>query len=185
MRAFIAIELPSDVKNQIARIQAELIRIPAQVSWTKAENVHLTLKFLGEIENRQVQPATQAVRAGCKGVKKFKISLKGVGGFPNLRQPRVIWIGTQTGAEEIISLQAKIDTELDKAGFPREGKKFRPHFTIGRIRVPKSIEKLAQALGSAEFQSADIDILHLTVMKSQLSPGGSIYTALEKIELEN
>ena len=185
MRIFIAVELPSDVKNQIARMQAELKKVPAQVSWTKAENVHLTLKFLGEIEEKQLQPVTQAARAGCKGIKKFKISLKGVGGFPNLRQPRVIWIGTQNGAEELISLQAKIDTELDKAGFPKEEKKFRPHFTLGRVRVPKNIEKLAQALGSTEFQTADFDILHLNVMKSQLSPGGSIYTVLERIDLEN
>ncbi|MCI0532136.1 MAG: RNA 2',3'-cyclic phosphodiesterase [candidate division Zixibacteria bacterium] len=185
MRAFIAVELPSDVKNQIARMQAELRRIPAQVSWTKADNVHLTLKFLGEIGSERLQPVTQAARAGCKGVKKFRISLKGLGGFPNLRQPRVIWIGTQNGAEELISLQAKIDSELDKAGFPREEKKFRPHFTIGRVRVPKSIEKLAQALGNTEFQTADIDISRVTVMQSRLSPGGSIYTALEKIELEN
>lgn len=185
MRTFIAVELPSEIKNQIARIQAEFKKIPAQVSWTKPDNIHLTLKFLGEIEEKQLNPVTEATRSGCKGVKKFKISLKGVGGFPNLRQPRVIWIGTQDGAEELISLQGKIETELEQAGYSKEDKKFRPHFTIGRVRIPENIERLALALEKTEFQAEDIDIDRVTVMKSQLSSGGSIYTALGKIDLEN
>lgn len=185
MRTFVAVELPAEIKNQIATLQAELKRIPAQVSWVKPGNIHITLKFLGEVGEDKIGEVFSATEAGCQGVKKFKISLKGVGGFPNLRRPRVIWVGTRNGEKELTELQSRVETELEKKGFPKEERKFTPHFTIGRVRVPQGVEKLTQAVERIEFSTPEFEVNEVIVMQSQLNPTGAIYTPLRKIGLES
>lgn len=184
MRTFVAVELPEEIKNQIATVQAELKRIPAQVSWVKSGNIHVTLKFLGEVPEDKIQEVFTATELGCKGVKKFRMGLKGLGGFPNLKRPRVIWVGTSKGEKEITDLQKKVEQELEKVGFPKEEKNFTPHFTIGRIKIPKGIEELSRAVARTEFATEEFDVTEVVVMRSQLNPAGAIYTPLKKIPLE-
>ena len=185
MRTFVAVELPEGIKNQIATVQAELRRIPAQVSWVKPGNIHVTLKFLGEVPENKIEEVFSATEAGCRGIKKFRMGLKGLGGFPNLQRPRVIWVGTSAGEKEITELQEKVEKELEKTGFPKEDRKFTPHFTIGRIKMPKGIEELSQAVGKIEFATEEFEVKEVVVMQSQLNPAGAIYTPLKKIALEN
>ncbi len=185
MRTFVAVELPEEIKNQIATVQAELKRIPAQVSWVKSANIHVTLKFLGEVPEDKIQDVFTATDSGCKGVKKFRMGLKGLGGFPNLKKPRVIWVGTSTGEKEITELQKKVEQELEKIGFPKEERSFTPHFTIGRIKIPKGIEKLSEAVEQIGFVTEEFDVNEVVVIRSQLNLAGAIYTPLKKITLEN
>jgi 2'-5' RNA ligase len=183
MRTFIAVELPENIKNKIGELQAPLKRTNAFVSWVKPENIHITLKFLGEVPEEKINEVFSAIEIALKETKKFKINLKGMGAFPDFRRPRVIWVGTGKGGEELLSMANKIEEEMEKIGFPKENRKFSPHFTIGRVKSPKNIEKLMEKVKSTDFETEDIGVNEVTVMKSQLHPAGAIYTPLKKIPL--
>jgi 2'-5' RNA ligase len=183
MRTFIAIELPEEIKKQIEKLQAPLKRTRAYVSWVKPGNIHVTLKFLGEVPEEKIDDVFSATERAVEGIGSFGMSLKGTGGFPNLRRPRVIWIGTGSGAEELSRLAERMEQEMEKIGFPKENRKFSPHFTIGRVKSPRNIEELAGKVESAEFQTEEIRVTEVVVMRSQLNPAGAIYTPLKKVPL--
>jgi len=183
MRTFIAIELPEEIKIQIERLQAPLKRTDAFVSWVKPKNIHVTLKFLGEVPEEKINEVFSATQKALEGAKRFSMSLKGTGAFPNLRKPRVIWIGTGSGEEELSHMAKRIEEEMEKIGFPKEKRRFSAHFTIGRVKSPKNIEKLMELVESSDFQTEKIEVNEVVVMKSQLHPAGAIYTPLKKVPL--
>jgi len=183
MRTFIAVELPEQIKKKIEVLQAPLKKTSAFVSWVKPGNIHITLKFLGEVPEEKIDEVFSATELALKEGKRFKMNLKGMGAFPDFRRPRVIWIGTGKGGEELSDLAARIEPEIEKIGYPKEKRKFSPHFTIGRVKSPKNIEKLMELVRSTDFETEDIEVNEVTVMKSQLHPAGAIYTPLKKIPL--
>ena len=183
MRTFIAVELPENIKNKIGELQAPLKKTNAFVSWVKPENIHITLKFLGEVPEEKINEVFSATQLALKNAKKFKMNLKGAGAFPDFRRPRVIWIGAGMGGEELSNMANEIEEEMEKIGFPKENRKFSPHFTMGRVKSPKNIEKLMEKVKSTDFETEDIEVNEVTVMKSQLHPAGAIYTLLKKIPL--
>jgi len=183
MRTFIAIELPDNIKKEIEQLQAPFKKTGAFVSWVKPANIHVTLKFLGEVPEDKINEVFSATEKALEGAKKFTMSLKGTGVFPNLKRPRVIWIGTGSGEEELSHLAKRIEEEMEKIGFSREKRKFSAHFTIGRVKSPKNIEKLMELVESTDFHTEDIEVNEVVVMKSQLHPAGAIYTPLKKVPL--
>jgi 2'-5' RNA ligase len=183
MRTFIAVELPENIKKKIGELQAPLKKTSAFVSWVKPENIHITLKFLGEVPEGKINEVFSATEVSLENAKKFKMNLKGTGAFPDFRRPRVIWIGTAKGGEELSNMATKIEEEMEKIGYPKENRKFSPHFTMGRVKSPKNIENLMELVKSTDFETEDIEINEVTVMKSQLHPAGAIYTPLRKIAL--
>jgi len=185
MRTFIAVELPEQIKKQIEVLQAPLKKTNAFVSWVKPGNIHITLKFLGEVPEEKIDEVFSATELALKGTKSFKMNLKGMGAFPDFRRPRVIWIGAGKGGEELSDMANKIEDQMEKIGYPKEKRKFSPHFTIGRVKSPKNIEKLIELIKSADFETEDIEVNEVTVMKSQLHPAGAIYTALKKMPLSD
>lgn len=184
MRTFIAVELPEEIKKKIGEIQAPLKRTNAFVSWVKPGNIHVTLKFLGEVPEERIEEVFEATEKAVEGAERFTMSLKGMGGFPNLKRPRVIWIGTGSGEEALSLLAKRIEEEMEKIGFPREKRGFSPHFTIGRVKSPKNIEQLAARVESSDFQTEEIEVAEVVVMKSQLTPSGAIYTPQKTIRLK-
>jgi 2'-5' RNA ligase len=184
MRTFIAIELPERIKGEIGQLQVALKKTGAFVSWVKPGNIHVTLKFLGEVPEEKIDEVFSATERAVEGIKGFSMSLKGTGGFPNLRRPRVIWIGTGSGGEELSRLAERMEQEMEKIGFPKENRRFSPHFTIGRVKSSKNIEGLAGKVESVEFQTEEIPVTEVVVMKSQLHPAGAIYTPMKKVPLE-
>jgi 2'-5' RNA ligase len=183
MRTFIAIELPERIKRRIEDLQAPLKKTNAFVSWVKPTNIHVTLKFLGEVPEEKINEVFLATGKALEGAKKFTMSLKGTGAFPDFRRPRVIWIGAGIGEKELTFLAERIEAEMEEIGFPKEQRKFSAHFTIGRVKSPKNIEKLMELVKSSDFQTDDIEVSEVVVMKSQLHPAGAIYTPLKKIPL--
>jgi len=183
MRTFIAIELPDNIKKEIEQLQAPLKKTGAFVSWVKPANIHVTLKFLGEVPEDKINEVFSATEKALEGAKKFTMSLKGTGVFPNLRRPRVIWVGSGSGEEELSHMANRIEEEMEKIGFPKEKRKFSAHFTIGRVKSPKNIEKLMELVESSDFQTEKIEVNEVVVMKSQLHPAGAIYTPLKKVLL--
>jgi 2'-5' RNA ligase len=184
MRTFIAIELPEGVKKQIDQVQAPLKKTDAFVSWVKPQNIHVTLKFLGEVSEERIGEVFSGTAKALEGVKGFTMSLEGMGAFPDFRRPRVIWIGAGSGEQELSHMAQSIEAEMEKIGFPREKRKFSAHFTIGRVKSPKNIQELAEMVESSDFRTEEIPVKEVVVMRSQLHPTGAIYTPLKKIPLE-
>jgi len=183
MRTFIAIELPDRIKKEIEQLQAPLKKTNAFVSWVKPENIHVTLKFLGEVPENKINEVFSATGKALEGAKKFTMSLKGLGAFPDVRRPRVIWVGSGSGEKELSYLANRVEEEMEKIGFPKEDRKFSAHFTIGRVKSPKNVEKLMELVKLSNFQTEEIEVNEVVVMKSQLHPAGAIYTPLKKITL--
>jgi 2'-5' RNA ligase len=183
MRTFIAIELPEEVKKKIEQAQAPLKKTGAFVSWVKPKNIHVTLKFLGEVPEDKINEVFSATQKALEGIRKFTMSLKGMGVFPDVRRPRVVWIGSGSGEEELSHMAKRVEEEMEEIGFPKEKRKFSSHFTIGRVKSPKNIEKLMELVKSSDFQTEEIEVNEVVVMKSQLHPAGAIYTPLKKVLL--
>lgn len=183
MRTFIAIELPQEFTSQIDQLQNNLRKTNVDVSWVKPQNVHITLKFLGEVKEDKIEEVHQAVEIAVVGIKIFPVSLQGLGGFPNLKRPRVIWIGVEKGKEILAQLGPKLEEEFFKIGFAKENRDFTPHLTIGRVKSPKNLEKLAAEINKTVFETQEFQVKEVVVMKSTLQPTGSIYTPLKKVLL--
>jgi 2'-5' RNA ligase len=176
VRTFICIEIPESIKERIDRLQKTLREIEAQVSWTKPSSIHLTLKFLGNVEVSRIERVSNAVRRAATGTSPFELEVSGTGCFPSPRSPRVLWVGLSVVPETLKQLYAHIEDELMQEGFAREKRKFSPHLTIGRIRTPHNSVLVAETLIATGFAPETFRATEVIVMRSDLKPTGSIYT---------
>ncbi|MBW1981219.1 MAG: RNA 2',3'-cyclic phosphodiesterase [Deltaproteobacteria bacterium] len=184
IRTFIAIRIPEQTREAIAAVQQALRAHGARVRWVKPHSIHLTLKFLGNIQPEQVDDIAAAINQATSGEAVFTLRATTLGGFPNLRKPRVIWLGLQGEIVPLLRLQARLEDELESIGFPREKRPFKPHLTIGRIRDRRSQQDLSQlvaAIPLTEFNPFDVQ--EIILYKSDLRPTGAIYTELRHIPL--
>lgn len=179
-RVFLAIELPEDVKNRIITIQNRLKYLIEGVRWTRPEGIHLTLKFFGNIYEKDVAQISEVVSRNTKNAET--ISLRGgkVGAFPKLERPRVLWFGLDGDIERLSVLQRAIETDLEAYGYKKEERKFRPHLTLGRARSFRGmITGLSEAIKREnDYQAGHFDSKGLTLFQSELKPGGAVYTEL-------
>ena len=182
LRAFIAIELPHQVKEQIAAQTAGLRRkLGHSLRWVPADNLHLTLKFLGEIASIQIDPLVQALETETKQHESFEITMEGLGCFPNARRPRVVWVGIVAPAA-LSRLAEGIETAVAPLGFVAEDRPFSAHLTIGRVReqLPAadvvSISEALQDTHIGRLGSFTAAAVHL--FRSDLQPGGPVYRCL-------
>lgn len=183
MRTFIAIEFSDEIKNALSQIQSHLKYSGADVKWVEKDNIHLTLKFLGEIDEKKCEKVKAALDGIAQSAKAFEISLKDIGAFPKIDFPRVIWVGLDKGAKESTELAKKVDEALSKIGFPEETRPFAAHLTIGRVRSPKNKLALKDKLISLQIP-ADIHgpeiISSIFLFQSKLTPAGAIYSKLHE-----
>jgi RNA 2',3'-cyclic 3'-phosphodiesterase len=180
MRVFIAIELPDEVKDALAALQNELRKVQTEIGWTKPENLHLTLKFLGEVEADRLSDVNQACAAAVARVSPFSIGVQDTGVFPTLKQPRVLWVGLAEGLAELQTLHKKLDENLHALGFAQETRAFKPHLTLGRVKSLKNVSEVTAKLLAYHLPELSFHAHELVVMQSQLHPAGSIYTPLAK-----
>ena len=174
------------MKAKISGIQEKLKAAGADVSWTRPEGMHLTLKFFGEIEDKRIPKIEKALDAVVDGIPTFTLSVSGMGTFPDMRRPRVIWIGLKEDGGNLLRLQKGVEEDLKKTGFPSEDRRFTPHITLGRIRSNKNTDKLLRLIEEEkveELGSFDVSEVHL--IKSELKPAGAEYTELYSIILSN
>lgn len=183
MRTFIAIEIPSEIKSALAALQDELRRAGADVSWTKPENIHLTLKFLGEVDEGRIGEIEEVCAASAAGFQPFTLSLNDMGVFPNARQPRVLWAGLAGEIEKAAGMQRRLEAGLALIGFEREEKAFRPHLTIGRLKSNKKTRELLALAGARRLPALSFTVGEIVVMKSELHPAGARYTPIVKVPL--
>ena len=187
MRAFIAIEIPNEIKKAIAVQTAELqTQCGRAVRWVTPDNMHLTLKFLGELKETKVGLVSQVISQTCPLFAPFDILVSGSGCFPTVQRPSVIWAGLKNPAE-LLNLQRKMESELARQGFPAEERPFSAHLTIGRVRSQvgtdemKELQVVLKAMQIAEIGKFSASAV--TLFKSELQPAGAIYTSLFKTQL--
>jgi 2'-5' RNA ligase len=184
IRTFIAINIPDHVREAIGEFQKKLKENRADVKWVRPESIHITLKFLGDVESDRIDELVGAIQDASKDNVPFTVSVSGVGTFPNDRRPRVLWVGVKNGAETLSDLAGNIDHALSTMGFEEEKRKYSAHLTLGRVRSPNYIEKTVKDMRSMEFESEPFTVGSIEVMKSQLFKTGAVYTALHHIKLK-
>mgnify|MGYP001043449696 CR=1 FL=1 len=179
IRTFIAIELPAEIHASLQRVQDDLRESMPDVRWTKYGNVHLTLKFLGDVQVSRIDPIGSALRQIASQFSPFVVNLAGMGAFPDPRKPRIVWVGVEKGVDRLVEITNQIETAMEKLGFPREGRPFKPHLTVGRIRELKQPSVTTGALERVEVgEIGEFTVERISLIKSQLDPAGSIYTIL-------
>jgi len=183
IRIFICIELPGTVQALFAEIQASLKEIGADVSWVKPSNIHLTLKFLGDVPEQKVPVIWAAVEKAALAVSAMEIQVRGAGCFPTARNPRVLWVGIQPVPSPLRELQELIDVGLSTKGYTREDRPFSPHLTIGRVKSPQNLQALIRKLQALDFESKIVTVREVTVMRSDLKPTGALYTPIRVFPL--
>jgi len=184
MRAFIAIELPANIKDTVSKIQDRLKTNLPKVSWVKPNNLHLTLKFLGEVSSQQLDDINQITAETVKTITGFEIKLDSLGAFPNPAFARIIWIGSQQLPKPLEQIVEQLETRLAGLGIPKEERPFRAHITIGRIKHhlnPSDLEKaIAQIKNDLVNQNLEFNTRGITLFESTLGKGGPTYTALKE-----
>ena len=181
-RVFCAIELPEAVQQRVIR---HIVRLKgaapdAQASWSRADNIHLTLKFLGDIPPASVQNLSEAASRSVAGIARFTIRLEQTGVFPPHGSPRVLWIGVNDCEGKLGELHTRLEGESEKAGFPRESRAFHPHITLARLRKPQHARAVASAHKTTQFEPIEIAVSELLVIRSELSNAGSKYTTISR-----
>lgn len=182
-RTFIAIELAADVRARVALhiawLRHELPDVRA--SWSREHNLHLTLKFLGNVPVADIPKVSNAVKRVTKPLSAFAVTVSECGSFPPRGRPGVLWLGTQ--ASGLQALHAAIDQELDAAGFPRESRPFHPHLTIARLRQPQGARRMTDLHKSLGFAPIAFAVSEVVVFKSELLKDGPQHTAISRHKL--
>ena len=177
IRAFIAASLAPSVSEEMAKVQSALLNPDCDIRWVKPQGFHLTFRFLGNIEQTRVAPILTALRAAARLQPRFQVRTQGLGAFPSLTRPRVLW--ARLSGDGLRELHTKIESALGSCGFPSEDRAFRPHITLGRVR---SLRGWSQVLeGIKEYLQHDFGeslIDTVTLYQSDLRPGGAVYTSL-------
>ncbi len=187
-RAFIAIQLSAELKRLISELQAELKRgnpEMAAVSWIRPEAMHLTLRFLGDIEESQVAAITDVLQMGSAPLRPFTLEARGVGGFPTSARARVLWVGLsgdEEGMRALCNLQTTIEEGIVEMGFVREDRPFTPHLTLARIKDGRASGPVRRLLmNESDRKVGEFHAGSVLLIKSEPRPTGSVYTSLVEV----
>lgn len=186
IRSFLAFELPGDIGKEVKRISTEIRKTDLNAGWVKPENIHLTVVFIGTVDENDIKRIIQAVDKTADKYGPFEISLKGAGLFPNIKRPKVMWLGLDCDIRALGNLRDDLQKRLEPFGVEPEKRPFRPHLTIGRFRRPvKDMSLLKRVLD--EYSSSGSGpagrLEELVLFKSDLKPGGAVYTRIHSFPL--
>jgi 2'-5' RNA ligase len=181
-RTFCAIELSAEVRERLAEHAQQLRQKnpEASASWSKPENVHLTLKFFGNVPAQNVAQISVAGSRVASEFSSFQIRIGGTGVFPRRSRPQVLWIGVEDSSGRLSDLQQRLEEEFAREGFAKEDRGFRPHLTIARLRRPEDARQLAEDHIQTKFGFIELPVNEFVLFRSELSPKGSIYTVISK-----
>ncbi|MEE8328986.1 MAG: RNA 2',3'-cyclic phosphodiesterase [Thermodesulfovibrionia bacterium] len=183
MRSFIAIELSETVRSALAELQKELKESRADIRWIKPENIHLTLKFLGNVDERITVETERIIKEICKKYSMFTLEVKGISAFPGMKSPRVLWVGINS-KDVLIKIQKDIDGGTASLGVERENRRFTPHLTLGRFRSAMGKENLIDKIELHKNESFGlIEAKSISLIRSDLKPAGAQYTKIAEVSL--
>jgi len=181
IRAFITAEANDVVRKELARVQAQLKKtLSGDITWVNPDNIHLTLRFLGHITDKDIENIKTILRAAVKKSNVFNMDLGVLSAFPNLNNPRVLWIGVNSGFDRLNELNAFIAESLEHINFPTGEKFFHPHFTLARIKSLNIKENFSDVLSKASPSHISGQIQKIALYKSNLTPGGAVYTCIQE-----
>lgn len=183
IRSFFAIEPPPPVRGEIARVSGLFRNTGADVKWVRPESVHLTLKFLGDAAEADIDPLAQAVGEAVSSHKPLELEVKDLGVFPGLKKPRVVWIGLGGNIDGLKALQQSVERAAAEFGFEAEKRPFKAHLTLGRVRSNQGQNKLMTALETIKPESRAFTAAEVILFKSDLKPTGAVYTVMHRLPL--
>ncbi len=184
VRTFIAAEIAPGIKSALARDIVRMKIAAPRVKWSAAENLHLTFRFLGDIKENDLEELFEALEQDIAGAGAFALEVRGIGAFPHWRHPRVVWAGCGEGTDDAVRLATMVEQTVADLGYEPERRPFRPHFTLGRVKVPADADGLEDA--AAPFRDkvyGYIDVDAVVVFMSQLRRTGPVYSPMARIEL--
>ncbi len=185
-KAFVAVELDESSIMVLSRGVQRLRQDFPKVRWSRPEQFHLTLKFIGDIDNRQLPTVCQSLREVCAAVDPFAIELSGLGTFPKNKPPRVVWAGVHDPAEQLRKLAEQIDERLGQLGIAREIRQFNPHLTLGRVTRAADSDRLQEALVEAAPRIAGrCEVEELALLASFKEGGQIVYDAIDRVPLKS
>jgi len=180
----VAIRLDETVRAALGAAIEGLRRVARDVAWVAPENLHLTLKFLGQVREARTAELVAAIAQATSGFAAFEATVAGLGAFPTPTRPRVIWAGVGRGADALVGLAGRVDEALAALGFEREPRPFSPHATLGRVRTSRRDPALADALLAGEGREfGRLSVERVALMRSDLSSRGARYTELAAVRL--
>ena len=184
MRTFVAIELDETVKSPVEALSRRLRGYGAQASWVRPENMHLTLRFFGDIADAPAARLAEMLADACKETPPFPLQVRGIGVFPNARKPSVLWVGVEPFEGGLAHLYAAAENAARAIGLPPDDKAFHPHVTLARIRDARTARPLMDALeGEAAFDAGAFEVRDMTLFSSELTPKGPIYRVVREFPL--
>jgi 2'-5' RNA ligase len=185
IRTFIAVESPPDVRRRTQDLVNRLRRADADVKWLAPDQMHWTLKFLGDVEEQQINDVCRAVERCAEPFTPFELAVTGAGAFPTLDRPHTLWIGATTGEDALSILAGSIEKLLAGLGFPKEHRRFTAHLTLGRVRSGRNVRQLSQLVrDNAAFAAGAMTIDEVVVFSSRLDPAGAVHEVLSRAALQ-
>jgi len=180
LRLFIALPLPAEVEQRLGQLIEEFRPRGSNVKWAKPGNIHLTVKFLGDTDEKLVPRISQEIDSVATRFSAIPVVIDALGGFPNLKRPRVIWVGSSLGIDNAAKIARQIDLAMRQLSFEKEKRPFKAHLTLGRVRQGRPIDNLAAQLSSYKLEPITFTLDQLTLFKSTLTPAGPIYDRLHE-----
>jgi 2'-5' RNA ligase len=185
LRAFIAIDLPENVRSSLGEAQEVLKLQRFRVKWVRPQNIHLTLKFLGNTDAADIDKIVAAMALATKDCAVISLAVKGIGVFPDIRRPRVIWAGLSGQLEILQDIQQTLDGHLADLGFPKETRGFKAHLTLGRIKGKIACDRLKATIVKLKgFESKPFVVNRIILFKSELRPSGAVYTQVQGVNFD-
>ena len=182
IRTFIALPTRSNAQQAIAEVQTKLKETNARVKWESQDKFHMTLVFLGTVEQSKLELLSEALAKSVQQFPSFTLTYESIGAFPNIRNPRVVWIGSKPN-QPVLDLQAIAEQVCSEFGFTKDDRVFHPHITLGRVKETSNFDRLTEAIKTITFEPIETICPEILLIKSELHPGGSIYTILKSFPL--
>lgn len=185
IRAFVAVDVSDEVRASAESLIRDLAASGADVKWVEPHNLHLTLKFLGDVDLTETAAICAAVAQAAEGIEPFDLEIRAAGAFPDIRRPRTVWMGVTDKTGRLGKLFQNIENRLQKLRFSKESRRFQAHLTIGRLRGGGSVEALRELIElSADFDAGPTTVSEVVLYSSQLSSAGPAYDVLGRVKLK-
>jgi 2'-5' RNA ligase len=185
IRTFIAFKLPENILSGLQKTQESIQKSGLRLKWVRPKNIHLTLKFLGNVDGINIDRIHTAMKNSAKQQPPMSLAAKGIGVFPNIKRPRVLWAGISGDTDVLIDFQKALDKELEMTGFPREKRPYKGHLTLARIKDRVNPKQLVDVMSNfGHFSSEPFSAEKAILFKSELKPTGAIYTELKSVSFK-
>jgi 2'-5' RNA ligase len=183
IRTFVAVDISEEVRRGLAALISQLEPLASGIRWVRPESLHITLKFLGEVEETRLSELREALDLAVRGISAFDYALTGPGCFPSWRRPRVLWVGVHNADHQLFRLQKQVEEAFQQLGFDPEDREFTAHLTVARVKSPGGAAAVLERFRKAAIQVAPVHVSEVRLMQSHLRPDGAVYSVLHRVPL--